>query len=121
LLFLSWPIYWKEGPLFNNNWRDKPYSFYHSALAAPKEESSTFDADYNLYFNPNASPDTTKFNGLTWADWQKAGKDLHSLYADPLFEDAAKFDFRLQPRSPALKLGFKPIDTSQVGVRSGEE
>ena len=25
-------------------------------------------------------------------------------------------DFRLQPDSPALKLGFKPIDTTTVGL-----
>lgn len=35
--------------------------------------------------------------------------------ADPLFEDVAKGDFRFKPDSPAMKLGFKPLDLSNVG------
>ena len=114
-------VYWQEGPLFNNNWQDKPYPFYVSASQAPKELSSTFEADYNLYFNPKTLLDSTCFNNLNWVEWQKAGKDIHSLYADPLFVDAGQYDFRLKPKSPAFKLGFNPIDVSRVGVRKGKE
>jgi hypothetical protein len=35
---------------------------------------------------------------------------------DPKFVDAAKQDFRLQPDSPAFKLGFKPIPVEQIGL-----
>ena len=28
-----------------------------------------------------------------------------------------EFDFRLKANSPALKLGFRPVDLSDVGVR----
>ena len=35
--------------------------------------------------------------------------------ADPLFEDPENGNFTLKPESPALKLGFKPIDTSKIG------
>jgi hypothetical protein len=114
-------VYWKQGPLFNNNWQDQPQSASPSANQAPKEATSTFEADYNLYFNPAASLDQVRFNGASWADWQKAGKDRHSRYADPLFVDAEKFDFRLKPTSPAFKLGFKPIDLRSVGVRKKRE
>jgi len=68
----------------------------------------------NLYFTPGGP---TKFPGdLNLADWQKKGHDTGSIVADPKFVDAARFDFRLQPDSPALKLGFQPIDTSRIGL-----
>ena len=42
--------------------------------------------------------------------WHARGLDVHSVIADPLFVDASKYDFRLRKDSPALKLGFKPIE-----------
>ena len=36
--------------------------------------------------------------------------------ADPKFVDAAHGDFRLKADSPALKLGFLPIDTAKIGL-----
>lgn len=59
----------------------------------------------------------TKKGGLAWKDWVALGYDRHSVVADPLFVDAANGDFRLRPESPALKLGFRPIDISHVGPR----
>ena len=50
-----------------------------------------------------------------WKAWQALGMDRHSLIADPLFVDAKKDDYRLQPNSPALKLGFKPIPVDKIG------
>jgi len=37
--------------------------------------------------------------------------------ADPLFVDPAHDDYRLKPESPALKLGFVPIDVDEIGLR----
>lgn len=114
-------IYWNEGALFAQNWKDVPYEFHVSPNMGPKKEpvrvTSTFDCDWNLYFNPTLKRDEVKFPGGTWADWQRRGKDLHSQYADPRFVDAEHGDFRLKPDSPAWALGFKPIDLSQVGPR----
>ena len=50
-----------------------------------------------------------------WASWQALGMDRHSIIGDPLFVDAAKDDYRLQPNSPALKLGFQPIPVDKIG------
>ena len=79
----------------------------------------------NLYWH-NSVDDPTQalifgasYNPLTFAAWQASGKDSGSRVADPLFVDAEGFNFDLQPSSPALAMGFVPIDTSTVGVRSG--
>ena len=53
---------------------------------------------------------------MDFAAWQTKGNDVGSIVADPLFVDAANDDFRLKPDSPALKLGFKPIDLSKTGL-----
>jgi hypothetical protein len=34
-----------------------------------------------------------------------------------MFVNAGNYDFRLLPESPAFKLGFKPIDMTEVGPR----
>jgi hypothetical protein len=36
---------------------------------------------------------------------------------DPFFMDAGKGDYRFKPESPAVKLGIKPLDLSDVGPR----
>jgi hypothetical protein len=50
-----------------------------------------------------------------WASWRALGMDQHSLIADPLFVNAAQDDYRLQPNSPAFKLGFQPIPVEKIG------
>ena len=60
----------------------------------------------NLWWDVSGKP---SFNGgrQDWAQWTASGKETGGVCADPQFEDAAAFDFRLKPTSPALKLGFK--------------
>jgi len=47
--------------------------------------------------------------------WQAAGHDLHSLVADPEFVEPFNDDFRLKSHSPAIQLGFHPIDLNRFG------
>lgn len=44
------------------------------------------------------------------------GTGEHSIAADPMFKDPTNGDFSLDPASPALKLGFVPIDQSTIGL-----
>ncbi len=112
-------IYWREGALFSKNWNDAAYEFY----LQPRNKqgtvtmTSTFDCDWNLYFHPAQKLEEVQFDGGTWAAWRELGKDRHSRYADPLFVAPAEGDFTLRPDSPALALGFQPIDLSTVGPR----
>ncbi len=68
----------------------------------------------NLLYSPD--PATRQANEQAIAKLQKKGIDTGSIVADPLFVDPEKLDFRLKPESPALKLGFKEIDTSHIGL-----
>lgn len=111
-------VYWKEGILLDNNWKDKLHLFYFHPKNknGTREVKSTFDMNYNLYFNPEKTIDQVDFNGNTWEEWHKMGKDVHSIYTDPMFVDAEHFDFRLKENSPAYELGFQPIDMSKAGL-----
>lgn len=84
-------VYWKEGPLLGSNWSGNQYRL-----------------DYNLYWNAAGQPIT--FAGLSLEAWRAKGQDVHSLIADPRFVKPEAGDFRLQPGSPAEKIGFHPID-----------
>lgn len=53
--------------------------------------------------------------GDEWKGWQATGHDVRSRVADPLFVDRNGGDLRLQPNSPALQLGFKPLPYNRIG------
>ena len=77
----------------------------------------------NLYWHENLpSPSTSLVfsaaPGMPFTSWQALGKDENSVIADPLFTDPSQYNFTLSPNSPALALGFEPIDFSTVGPRS---
>lgn len=110
-------VYWRSGELYSKDWKDAPYPFHASAIHPDVRLTSTFDADWNLYFNPGLPLDAVRFNGATWAEWRQRGKDRHSVYADPKFADPDHGDFTLAPDSPALALGFRPINLQTVGPR----
>lgn len=90
-------VYWNRGWLLDTFWKD-----------------ANFKMESNLYYNATGA--AVSFDGKTLAEWQASGKDAGSMVADPKFVDAARFDFRLQPGSPAEKIGFRPFDFSKAGV-----
>ena len=78
-------------------------------------KESPGDWDENLYWH-TAGEDKLRFYRRSFAEWQAIGLDGKSRIADPQFVDAAAYDFRLKPGSPALGLGFQPLDISRVGL-----
>lgn len=70
------------------------------------------DTDYNIYF---CKANQGKGKALIEKN-QKHGVDINSIAADPLFVDPDNGDFSLKPESPALKMGFIPIDLSKIGL-----
>jgi hypothetical protein len=83
-------------------------------------ERALQSCDHNIYFNDD------KVIGFYLAGnevagleaWRsKTGFDAHSIAANPLFVAPDKDDFGLRTDSPALRLGFVPIDTGRIGPR----
>lgn len=89
-------VVWKEGPLLHGNWGDDQYKL-----------------NSNLYWQEGGGE--VRFANWSFDEWKARGQDVQSLIADPLFGNPQKDDFRLKPGSPALKLGFQPIDLSRTG------
>jgi len=94
-------VFWKRGTLLGGKWNDGNFRF-----------------DHDLYFYAgHQSNPKVEFGRWSTAQWQSLGYDKHSLIADPLFVNPEKGDFLFQPGSPAMKIGFKPINVSQVGLK----
>ncbi|MCS7070839.1 MAG: right-handed parallel beta-helix repeat-containing protein, partial [Anaerolinea sp.] len=84
-------------------------------------------SDLNLFWDvsgevtltgPRVSGRSSPVEKKNLEQWRAStGNDLHSIVADPRFKDVKTFDFTLASDSPALALGFRPIDLSDVGPR----
>jgi len=72
----------------------------------------------NVYWSNSGPP---LFKDMDFETWKTRANDVGSIVADPLFVNPKKGDFRLKPNSPALKLGFKPIDLSKTGLRGDQK
>jgi hypothetical protein len=68
----------------------------------------------NLYWDTSTAD--PKFDKMSFKEWQALGRDAGSLLADPKFVAPDALDFRLQPDSPAAKIGFVPFDPGQAGL-----
>jgi hypothetical protein len=95
-------IYYSNGDLLSNNWK--------------KIDIIT---DNNCYWDTRTKD--IRFSEQSFADWQKSGKDVHSVIADPLFVDPAGFDFHFKKVSVAKKIKFVPFDYSRAGVYGSDE
>jgi len=92
-------VYFDQGSLLGNNWNGDGFTMRN-----------------NVYFD-RRGPEIP-FAGNSFAKWRSLGHDQGSVIADPLFVNVGNFDFRLQPESPALRMGFHQIDMTTVGPRA---
>lgn len=87
------------------------------APSAKPWSSAHYTVEGNLFWALDGTPLTFAGQGLD--QLQEAGQNLGAVVADPLFADAESGDFSLPPDSPALALGFRPLDARQAGPRFG--
>ena len=78
-------------------------------------KNSTVGSGNNVFWGKGGAPRFSE-DAKTLEEVQGYGMDTGSIVADPLFENAENFDFSLKAGSPALALGFVPIDISDVGT-----
>jgi hypothetical protein len=99
--FVTNIVYFDSGKLLGSEWSG----------------DANYQMDWNVYFDarPGATADQLPVGPCAWQKWQERGHDRHSLVADPLFVAPQQNDFRLRSKSPALTIGFQPIDLSHVG------
>jgi hypothetical protein len=102
---------------FTNNivyWDNASAAFWRGHAGAAGTVTDVV-VNANIYWNP-AGIASNAFNCGSWESWRAAGQDAQSKIVDPLFRNAAKGDFRFRLFSPAVKAGFRPIDSAQAGV-----
>jgi hypothetical protein len=95
-------IYFEKGKLLSSNW-----------------DKFNLLSDYNCYWDTRTKD--IRFADSSFSDWQKAGKDQHSIIADPMFVNPAGYDFHFKNLSAAKKIRFTTFDYSKAGVYGEEE
>ena len=119
-----WPYFEKRPTVFRRNivyltqgglFREQGNQGEPSLNARLAAHDSLGEWDENLYWHTGGA-EHLRFSGRSFEAWQALGMDRHSEIAPPGFKDASTSDFRLQPDSPAIGLGFRPIDISHVGL-----
>ncbi len=93
--------------------------FDKGVLLGSTWKNDKFILDGNVYWDvrPGAKADEMKFAGGTLEQWRARGHDKNSLVGDPEFMAVQLDDYRLKANSPALRMGFQPIDLRGVGPR----
>jgi len=102
IFFVNNIIYFDKGTLLSSNW-----------------DKFNLSSDYNCYWDTRT--EDMRFADKSFEDWQKSGKDVHSIIADPLFVNPAEFDFHFKNLSVAKKIKFVPFDYSRAGVYGSDD
>jgi hypothetical protein len=100
--FINNIIYFDKGTLLSSNWHK------FNVLT-----------DYNCYWDTRSKD--IRFADKSFTEWQKSGKDIHSVIANPMFVNPAEFDFHFKKLSVVRKIRFVPFDYSMAGVYGPED
>jgi hypothetical protein len=96
----------------------RPYS---EVFSVSRENSLPVESDYNVLFHSGGKTPIIRNQGggeiNSLEDWLKEGFEENSMITDPLFKNPESHNYDLLPGSPAIKVGFNPIDISKVGLR----
>jgi hypothetical protein len=76
-------------------------------------------SDYNCYWDVRSK--AIRFADMSFKEWQKTGKDVHSVIADPLFVKPEAYDFHFKNPAVAKRIKFNPFDYSRAGVYGSDE
>lgn len=95
-------VWFNSGSLLTSNW-----------------SKIRIQSDNNCYWD--ARTKDIRFDKLSFAQWQAAGKDRNSVIADPEFVNANAFDFRIKNKGLMKRIGFKPFDFDKAGVYGSDE
>ena len=101
MLFTNNIIFFDSGNLLSSNWN-----------------KFNLLTDYNCYWDTRTKD--IRFASQSFSDWQKSGKDVHSIIADPHFVNPSAFDFHFKILSVAKKIRFVQFDYSKAGVYGSE-
>lgn len=88
-------------------------------LAGIRWDQANFIADSNAYWDTRTRH--IMVGKQTFKEWQKSGKDVHSIIADPGFVNPEGNNFRLKNNKIAEKIGFKSFDYSKAGVYGNDD
>lgn len=102
LTFTNNIIYFDRGTLLSSNWH-----------------KFNLLTDNNIYWDTRTKD--IKFGDMTFAEWKKTGKDIHSIIADPGFVDPMNFNFNFINNRVTRKVKFIPFDYSKAGVYGSDD
>jgi len=111
------PPIWNHHYVYENNivWSSSGSLFQ---IGGQPDEETFKLIDNNVYYNPDGQYSFGWKKGWnTLTNWQSRGLDANTKYVDPLFVDRENHDYRFKPKSPALAMGFRNIDTREIGLK----
>ncbi len=101
---------------------DTHHGEIYSLISPPAHGAWLEEIDHNCFFSDTGEfitfvlPRGGQERKYSLVEWRELGFDRNSVFADPMFVDPANNDYRVQPDSPTLRLGFKNFEMGVWGL-----